>query len=486
MLLWIAIAIYVIVAIGLVAVFVKKEWNVIFTDDILGDVKYILSLIGWPLVLAGIVVWAILTTLFEEPIDYLQDVWKHGGFKKRREFLARQAAEEKRREALKKAEEEEYERIKKDYLDGKLTRTELPRMTDGEHKFEFNPELCLSSNYASNVRELVYVERERSEVLNSFFERHKGLQLYYMYRLVYLPHFIAQLDEGEQLSYLFPHLDPKDYNFRKIDSVFPLDYMAYPEDREKIGHGMMLFYEGMDNHGAPYICGSYYPLSEGSDEDIIRQLHEVVNKAHVEHSHSVLYQKMKRPEIEEGSTKDYADELFMWVAKDNEVALLVKEIRERVEELHRRGLGSNLIKKLIREEPKFSRLVVTEDYRIVLPDYHDMEIKMEPLVKAVYLLFLRHPEGIIFKHLPDYRGELADIYSRLRPNGLTTRALGSIEDVTNPCLNSINEKCARIRGAFITQFDEELARSYYVDGRRGEAKGIALSRDLVEWENSDD
>ena len=41
-----------------------------------------------------------------------------------------------------------------------------------------------------------------------------------------------------------------------------------------------------------------------------------------------------------------------------------------------------------------------------------MEIKMEPLVKAVYLLFLKHPEGIVFKCLPDYRKELAELYKR--------------------------------------------------------------------------
>ena len=103
-------------------------------------------------------------------------------------------------------------------------------------------------------------------------------------------------------------------------------------------------------------------------------------------------------------------------------------------------------------------------------------------VKAVYLLFLRHSEGIVFKHLPEYRQELTEIYSRLRPGGLTEKALRSIEDVTNPMLNSINEKCARIRGAFLGQFDEYMAKSYYVDGLRGEAKKISLPRDLVIWE----
>jgi len=107
---------------------------------------------------------------------------------------------------------------------------------------------------------------------------------------------------------------------------------------------------------------------------------------------------------------------------------------------------------------------------------------MEPLVKAVYLLFLNHPEGIMFKCLPDYRKELADIYNRVLPWGLSERSIRSIEDVTNPLLNSINEKCARIRGAFVGQFDDHMARHYYIDGLRGEAKKIDLPRNLVVWE----
>jgi len=111
-----------------------------------------------------------------------------------------------------------------------------------------------------------------------------------------------------------------------------------------------------------------------------------------------------------------------------------------------------------------------------------MEIKMEPLIKAVYLLFLNHPEGILFKHLPNYREELSQIYVKLKPYGMSDRALQSIEDVTNPLLNSINEKCARIRGAFVGLFDDHMARHYYIDGLRGEVKKIALPRNLVVWE----
>ncbi len=57
---------------------------------------------------------------------------------------------------------------------------------------------------------------------------------------------------------------------------------------------------------------------------------------------------------------------------------------------------------------------------------------------------------------------------------MSERVLHSIEDVTTPLLNSINEKCARIRGAFVGQFDNHIAQHYYIDGLRGEAKKKAI------------
>ena len=150
--------------------------------------------------------------------------------------------------------------------------------------------------------------------------------------------------------------------------------------------------------------------------------------------------------------------------------------------MRQRGIAEYILEQLIHPDDRLSRLVVTKDNRIILPDYNNMEIMLEPINKAVFLLFLKHPEGIVFKHLPDYRKELADIYQMIKPLGLNERALQSIEDVTNPLLNSINEKCARIRGAFISKFDEELAQHYYIYGRRGEPKKISLPRDLVIWE----
>ena len=138
-------------------------------------------------------------------------------------------------------------------------------------------------------------------------------------------------------------------------------------------------------------------------------------------------------------------------------------------------------------EKLLSRPVITEKYDIILPDYHNMQIKMEPLIKAVFILFLRHKEGIVFKSLSEYREEQHTIYLAICakqeiPVHLSAEKIRqSIDALTNPLSNSINEKCAQVRAAFVSQFDESLAKYYYIDGRRGEAMKIILDRKLLEW-----
>ncbi|MBR3110720.1 MAG: hypothetical protein IKH35_05995 [Prevotella sp.] len=164
-------------------------------------------------------------------------------------------------------------------------------------------------------------------------------------------------------------------------------------------------------------------------------------------------------------------------------SILLEEVKERVQELKEYGMSEKEIIAHLHADQSLMPLIISKNYRIFLGDER-REVQLEPLVKSLYLLFLRHPEGIIFKNLPDYRQELADIYNKVRPWGLTNRALHSIEDVTNPMLNSTNEKCAKIKKVFVAMLDSSIAEQYYIKGTRGEAKKIALPRELIVWENS--
>ena len=162
-------------------------------------------------------------------------------------------------------------------------------------------------------------------------------------------------------------------------------------------------------------------------------------------------------------------------------SILLDDVKQKIRLLRENGVCESEIASLFYVERPLPVLIISKDYRIFLGDNKN-EVHMEPLIRAIYLLFLRHPEGIVFKALPDYRKELTHLYDKVKPWGLTDRTLQSIEDVTNPLLNSINEKCARIRRTFVTMFDSSVAEHYYIKGARGKAKKITLPRELVVWE----
>jgi len=107
-------------------------------------------------------------------------------------------------------------------------------------------------------------------------------------------------------------------------------------------------------------------------------------------------------------------------------SVLLNKIKDIVQKLKAYGVSDEEIVAVMKEEYEFPQLMVTEDYRIVLCGEESLEVKMEPLLKAVYLLFLSHPEGIVLKYLPDYREELMALYLLLRPSGMTERVQKSI------------------------------------------------------------
>ena len=341
-------------------------------------------------------------------------------------------------------------------------------------------------------KELVYVASEEDKTLSELIEKHpevlEGWGQMIGFHIIYLPLLIKKLKDKRVLQYRAPHLNDVESSEITIGNDFLLQYLENPSDKEKIKQGFIRtedIHRGDD--GKDKATTRFYPLSSKSGEPIADQLHRIGKQIAIE--------KERHDRLLEGSTQSYdewgdaecdsanfADDNFSPEEQEETINELMEEVRERIGKLRQRGIAEYLLEQLIHPDNRLSRLFITKDWRILLPDYNNMEIKMEPLVKAVYLLFLRHPEGITFKQLPDYREELTRIYKQLKPSGLTDRAIQSIEDVTNPMLNSINEKCARIRAAFVGQFDEYMAKSYYIDGLRGEAKKIALPRNLVTWE----
>lgn len=179
--------------------------------------------------------------------------------------------------------------------------------------------------------------------------------------------------------------------------------------------------------------------------------------------------------------ENYSDENF-----DLEV---VKKNFEDCISILKRGGYSNLIFEILNKvleeneqwgkqvfnKPKqviLSKIIIDKEFRIFLPAYNNEEVVLTPLPKAIFLLFLNHPKGIIFKHLPKYKDELYNIYKKIHYRETSEEIEKSIQDATDPFNNSINEKCAKIKKVFTSMFDDSIAKYYYITGERGKEKLI--------------
>ncbi|UKK66869.1 hypothetical protein L6466_02885 [Prevotella communis] len=150
-----------------------------------------------------------------------------------------------------------------------------------------------------------------------------------------------------------------------------------------------------------------------------------------------------------------------------ELSQLVRElVAAGCNDLLLRAIGVSVLEELRIEAAKsrLSRLLVTKDYRIILVDYGNKEVEMTPVHKAVYLLFLNHPEGIEFKKLCEYRNELLGYYMATAKLMDKQTIAESVDMLVDPLNNSINEKCSRIKSIFLNIMDLYTANYYIISG----------------------
>jgi hypothetical protein len=124
---------------------------------------------------------------------------------------------------------------------------------------------------------------------------------------------------------------------------------------------------------------------------------------------------------------------------------------------------------------------IDEKYRIFLK-YDDgtpiAEVKMPALPKALYFVFINHPEGFPLKHLIDYRDELLTWYCRLSNRKDAEKYIDKLVDPTD---NSVNEKISRIREALGECHIS--VKDYMPIGQKGETFAILVNRRDVIWKN---
>jgi hypothetical protein len=172
------------------------------------------------------------------------------------------------------------------------------------------------------------------------------------------------------------------------------------------------------------------------------------------------------------------------------------------------GINKYIANSIFGGEEILSRLYITKDLRIILPEYNNIEIEMPSIAKAVYLLFLKNPDGFTFSELKP-KGALRESKLRDMLIDICLSVIGrdSCDEVEtyvkqilgNPDYDTIDDCCGLIYDAFASMIDVSIAERYvvyakYKDEREGfpkiiDAEGkkyIKLPRKLIEWEEETD
>ena len=118
-------------------------------------------------------------------------------------------------------------------------------------------------------------------------------------------------------------------------------------------------------------------------------------------------------------------------------------------------------------------------FNITLPLYPQITIKLAPLPKALFILFLLHPEGILLKHIQDYEQELFNIYCAVSGRRNPSVVKRVFKAITDPTGNPLQKNISIIRKSFTSKLNYNIARNYIPAHNRRCAHSIPIESSMV-------
>ena len=381
-------------------------------------------------------------------------------------------------------------------------------------------------------RHVIYVENQYDERINAFIKDNYD-QLRWTFKrsnldFIYFPMFFNDEEIKEKVLYYAPYLTTEIIEKAELRSSYLLSYMSHQENREKITPSLLYSPQKEDDE---WIFQGQTIDIDGDERNLIIQWFEnvvaeieeavILKPKHLERRYDedidegTPYRSNEEwadeePQVEYSSTPSLWDKFKRETQKfsrsdegsittseqepssldeilDEDVRETLEELEKKIERLRLLGIPLTVIVEFVAKYETISRLRLTDDYKIILPDYGNREVQMGPLCKAMFFLFLNHPEGIVLKRLEEHHRELANYYLQTsHKKELSPVMLARINNLEYPGNDNINVVLSRINKYFRKTIDEHLAKHYYIVGKPGEPYKIALDNIIIEWEDEDE
>ena len=168
---------------------------------------------------------------------------------------------------------------------------------------------------------------------------------------------------------------------------------------------------------------------------------------------------------------DYAGVLERMEAA--ELLALMEKVRARLKELS--------VEETLNQGQDSVKLFIDKTYTIRMDAAEGPEIPLRPLVKALFILFLRHPEGILLKQRDQYRQELEEIYAVICPYNTAEDVRERVGRLVNLQDNSFSEKASVLNARLEDLLPKGTADDYKIQGYNGHPRRIPVNPLLVNW-----
>ncbi len=338
-------------------------------------------------------------------------------------------------------------------------------------------------------KEVIYAHFAGNEILDDFFKRNlTTVRALFKDRLgydfIYIPEVVNEYADLQTLRYYHPLTKaPSDETIRKVNTEL-INSHLHDDDAKALAPGLLHFMMTEcftcddDRHKGCYEY-SYYPLSGKDDADIMASLERYTRVCGESYCH-INYGSFSMKDYSEADRSFYrAQQRYFDMVKEKDIS----------------GIKRYVIDALCDSCNEISRVHVTADGDIILTDFNNMKIEMAPVVKVIYLLFLRHPEGIVFSDLSNYEREALNLYRRFGNDDIEETDI--LKEALNPDSDMIGQFCGEIYVKFREHLDKRMVAPYIIqaapynfgyDNRSpytsiGEPKKILINRPLVTWDN---
>jgi hypothetical protein len=155
---------------------------------------------------------------------------------------------------------------------------------------------------------------------------------------------------------------------------------------------------------------------------------------------------------------------------------IVNQVLEIFEGIRKELLFKQKFKKQI--EPV--SITINERRQILLPQLNNLEIRLNPLFKTLYIFYLKHREGVRLNELNAFKSELLSLYKKISVADNNQTIETRITDLVNPFGSSFSQKKSKLNKIITELLGEPLAKFYRIEGEPGEPFKINIPGNLID------